>query len=85
MIGELYERYKAYKLNPCDTWAFGVLKPFGRALERFSSPCPCCNGARTLAAAAAGALFPLATGIVLGVLYMAFLTIEVWAPTGDDE
>lgn len=85
MIGELYERYKAYRSNPCDVDAFAALKPFGRALARFSTYCPCCNGFRILAAAASGAAFPLATGIFLGVMYLAFLTIEVWAPTGDDE
>ena len=78
-----HPKLKPYRLNPCDHGAFPVLKPFGRALAHFATKCPCCNGARVLATAASAAYSPLGTGIFLGVMYLAYLTIEVWG--GPDE
>lgn len=77
MINALYERLKAYYLNPCDAWAIHPLKPFGRALEGLTTYCYCCNGARIAAAAVAGAYFPTITGVVLGGLYAKQLIREM--------
>jgi hypothetical protein len=49
----MYERYKLYRLNPCDIDCMPVLKPFGLALEAvqnvFTTNCPCCTGMRIVA------------------------------------
>jgi hypothetical protein len=45
-----YERYKLYKLNPCDLDSFKVFKPLAKALMQvtavFTTQCSCCSGAR---------------------------------------
>lgn len=70
----LYEKWKLYKANPCDYDAFCVLQPVGRVLARLTTRCPCCNGARILAAGLFGAMFgywvlvPLALVAGLSVL-----------------
>ena len=83
LIHQAYERFKLYKANPCDVGAHPTLYPIQRALQRLASDCPCCNGARIIAAAAAGAIAPLTTLTVLCVLVSALAVIPT--KTGHEE
>ena len=59
----LYEKFKLYKVNPCDTDAYPCLTPLGKffALFCYGTDCRCCLGFRTLAAL----LFGIAIGACL--------------------
>lgn len=80
---DLYEHptLKPYRLNPCDVGAHPALQPLGRALAAIGSLCPCCSGARVIAAAALGAAFPTATLVALAAILVVAVIRETWWPT----
>lgn len=45
------------KYNPCDQDSHPALAPIGNFFAKFSSGCPCCDGARILGALIAGFAF----------------------------
>lgn len=49
------------KYNPCDMDSHPALAPIGNFFAKLASDCPCCNGARIVAAALLGFI----TGAVL--------------------
>lgn len=67
-FASLYEKFKLYKLNPCDfdSW-FKWLAP---GFEFLTTKCPCCTGARIVFVALLAAVFPVAT---ISVICLAFL------------
>jgi len=72
----LYETKRGYRFNPCDVQAFAALQPLGRALASVAGRCPCCAGARLLAATTAAALAPGATLTAAGALLVALTVRE---------
>ncbi len=76
-IKALYEEKKLYRFNPCDVDAFQFLQAYARTLESLTTQCPCCNGARIVAAVVVAYWFPQATlGAITG--YIVGSTLFNW-------